>query len=378
MADVVLDTLCKTYPRGVEALRNVSLHVADGELLALVGPSGCGKTTLLRLIAGLDQPTSGQIRIAGRDVTREPPHRRDVAFVFQRPALYPHLNVADNLAFPLTLGRSASLDRAEKSQRVEETARLLGLDGLLERRPAELSGGQQQRLALGRALVRRPAVLLLDEPLSNLDAPLRLEMRRELHLLHRRLRATMIYVTHDQEEALTLGQRVAVLEHGAVRQVDRPEAVYQRPADRFVAGFLGWPPISLLDGRLVVHEGRLRLAGPDGQQLPLDPRPDWLGLAGREVTVGLRPEHIRVLGEDEPRVGRVGEVVVTMTVRLIERLGANRLLALQSGAWAVTARLDGERAVAESADVAIALDLNGAHLFDRAGGQALSHGAALG
>jgi multiple sugar transport system ATP-binding protein len=267
MAEVTLEQLAKTYPGGVEAVRDVSLRVADGELLVVVGPSGSGKTTLLRLIAGLETPLHGIVRVGGQVVNNLPPHRRNVAMVFQRPALYPHLSVRENLGFGLALRQGGRWRRwlpgrcpvpmGDGEQQVANIARLLGLENLLERRPATLSAGQQQRVALGRALVRRPDVFLLDEPFSNLDAPLRQEMRRELHLLHRRLRATMIYVTHDQDEAVALADRIAVLDQGRIRQVDRPDVLWERPADRVVAAFLGWPAMNLPEGRLIRVEGRL-------------------------------------------------------------------------------------------------------------------------
>jgi ABC-type sugar transport system ATPase subunit len=290
--------------------------------------------------------------------------------VFQRPALYPHLSVRANLGFGLKLRRGWwSSAQAEQRQRVEEVAQVLGLEGVLERRPAELSGGQQQRVALGRALVRRPAVFLLDEPLSSLDAPLRLEMRRELHLLHRRLRATMIYVTHDQEEALTLGDRVVVLDRGKVQQADRPASLYERPANRFVAAFLGWPPLSLLDGRLAEEDSGLWLVG-DGEKLPVPA--GWRRFVGRDVTVGVRPEDVSV-GPDE-----TGVVKLTMEVRLIEARGADRLLTLRRGGWAVTARQPAAGEPAASAagcmTAAVGLRLGRAHLFDGATGVALCHG----
>src|SRR6516165_2012106 len=239
MASVSLDHISKQYPNGVQALVDVCLDAADGELLALVGPSGCGKTTLLRIIAGLETPTAGRVHIGDRDVTACPAYRRDVAMVFQRPTLYPHLNVRSNLTFGHDARRPFSWLRPDSAREslIADAAGILGLSDLLDRRPAELSGGQQQRVALGRAIVRHPAVFLLDEPLSNLDSRLRQEMRRELHLLHKRLRATMFYVTHDQEEALTLGDRVVVLDRGRVQQADRPTALYERPANCFVAGF---------------------------------------------------------------------------------------------------------------------------------------------
>jgi multiple sugar transport system ATP-binding protein len=371
MAQVVLEQVGKTYPGGVEAVRDVSLRVDDGELIALVGPSGSGKTTLLRLIAGLETPTTGVIRIGGRVVNDVPPHLRDVAMVFQRPALYPHLSVRANLGFGLRLRRW--FGRGANDAEIERVAGQLGLETVLDRRPDTLSGGQQQRVALGRALVRRPAVFLLDEPLSNLDARLRLEMRRELHLLHRRLRATMIYVTHDQDEAMALGQRVVVLDQGAIRQADRPRALYDRPADRFVAGFLGWPPMNLLDGELSVQGGRLGFRNRD-VCLVVSGRPDWETFVGRTLTLGIRPEDVGLAQ------GR-GEAQLSMEVRLVERLVSgvasalrDALATLVAADWTVTARMDGPSALNEGDTVVVAFDLARAHLFDPATGRALCHG----
>jgi multiple sugar transport system ATP-binding protein len=396
MADVALEGVSKIYAGGVWAVRDVALGVRHGELAVLVGPSGCGKTTLLRLVAGLETPSAGSIRIGGRLVNREPPHRRDVAMVFQRPALYPHLRVRENLGFGLRLRRPIFFKRlagtilrrgpAEKTggldeaERVGEVARLLGLGDVLDRRPGDLSGGQQQRVALGRALVRRPAVFLLDEPLASLDARLRAEMRGELHLLHGRFRATMILVTHDQEEALTLGDRVVVLDRGAVQQADTPDALYERPANRFVAGFLGSPPMNLLDGRLVREADSLRFAG-DGATLafPAARRPDWLPYVGLPLVLGVRPEHLR-LGPGPPGGGDAGgPALLVMEVRLVETLGPVRLVTLRRGGWAVTARAERPGPVAdEGSPLAVAFDPDGAHLFDPASGLALCHGRPAG
>jgi multiple sugar transport system ATP-binding protein len=368
MGEVALERVGKTYPNGIRAVHDLSLAISNGELVVLVGPSGCGKTTTLRLIAGLETPTDGLVRIAGRVVNGVPPHRRDVAMAFQRPALYPHLTVRQNLAFSLTLRRSWFSRRpAVEAERVRQVAELLDLAGVLERRPGELSGGQQQRVALGRALVRQPAVFLLDEPLSHLDARLRLEMRRELHLLHCRLRTTMVYVTHDQDEAMALGDRVAVLDRGEVQQVGPPRELYERPANRFVAGFLGWPPMNLLDGRLVEKEGGLRfVCGPFDWPAPNA----WRETAGGEVTVGIRPEHVRLRGAD-PNDG-----MAVLEVRLVERLGPVSLVTLQRGGLALTARLEGALPVGEQVAAGVEIPLARAHLFDRTTGRVLSHGGA--
>jgi multiple sugar transport system ATP-binding protein len=369
MAEVVLEGVSKRFPNGALAVRDLNLTVADGELVVLVGPSGCGKTTILRLIAGLEDLTAGNISIGGRVVTRLPPRRRDVALAFQRPALYPHMNVRANLAFGLRLRQGGWWPSGERlgqlARRVGETADLLGLTGVLERYPGQLSGGQQQRVALGRALVREPAVFLLDEPLSNLDAPLRDELRRELHLLQRRLRVTMIYVTHDQVEALTLGDRVAVLRDGRAQQIDKPLVLYQRPCNRFVAGFLGWPRMNFLDGQLCCREGVWSLAG-GGNELPLPATVGvtWRSLAGREVTLGIRPQHLSLASRPEETAGRL-----LMEVSLVESLGEDRLLTLQRDGWQVVAQVNGPpHQVTAGQRVEVAFDATNSHLFDAATG----------
>jgi multiple sugar transport system ATP-binding protein len=376
MAEVVLEGVSKRYPNGVEAVRDLTLTVADGELVVLVGPSGCGKTTTLRLIAGLDELTAGTIRIGGRVVNGRPPRERDVAMVFQRPALYPHLTVRENLAFGLRLrqGGAWPFRRGQGviEERVERAARLLKVEEVLHRLPGQLSGGQQQRVALGRALVREPAAFLLDEPLSNLDARLRTEMRRELHLLHGRLLATMIYVTHDQVEALTLGDRVVVLRQGVAEQVDRPQALYERPCNRFVAGFLGWPPMNFLDGELVHQGGRAWFMGRDvALPVPAAVAAAWAGHAGRLLTLGVRPEDVRL--RDAPDDG-----AVVMDAAVVEPLGGSSLATLHRQDWQVTVPVESGRMVAQRQAVAVVFDLGRAHLFDRATGQALCHGRPSG
>ena len=258
MASVTLEHLQKTHPNGYVAVADVSLDIADGELLVLVGPSGSGKSSVLRLIAGLDAPTSGCIKLGGHDVTRLPPQDRDLAMVFQSYALYPHKTVRENLLFGLRMRRLAS---AASAERVQKAAAALGIERLLDRRPAQLSGGERQRVALGRAVVREPRAFLLDEPLSNLDPRLRASTRAELALLHRRLTATMIYVTHDQEEALTLGNRIAVMRRGAIEQIGAPMDVYHQPANTFVAEFIGTPAMNLLPPATLSWQGDATIAG---------------------------------------------------------------------------------------------------------------------
>src|ERR1043166_5600118 len=259
MAEIVLEHLSKTYPGGVVAVDDVSLRIGDGEFIVLVGPSGCGKSTLLRLIAGLEEASQGAISIDGTEVTTLAPRRRDIAMVFQSYALYPHMNVRQNIGYGLKVRRTP---KDEAKRRVEEVAKLLGLEKLLDRRPAQLSGGQRQRVAMGRAIVREPKAFLMDEPLSNLDAKLRVGMRASLAQLHQRLGVTTVYVTHDQTEAMTLGQRVAVMRDGHVLQVDRPSELYARPNDLFIAAFIGSPAMNLVeafpDGRSEEHTSELQ------------------------------------------------------------------------------------------------------------------------
>ncbi len=315
MASVELDRVAMTYEGGEDAaLHEVSLTIEDGEFFVLVGPSGCGKSTLLRLLAGLEFPTSGEIRMDHVDATELSPGDRDVAMVFQNYAIYPHMSVRKNIGYGLRV-RGAS--KAEVPERVEEVARMLGLEELLDRRPASLSGGQLQRVAMGRAIARRPRVFLMDEPLSNLDAKLRVSMRAELERLHRRLGVTTVYVTHDQVEAMTLGQRAAVMRAGVVQQVDTPQRLYGEPANAFVAAFIGSPPMNFAVGE--VRNGRLRFGG---LELPLpaeflSPVPE-----GERFLVGLRPEDLR-----DPDHNPLAAVVETECV-VHQDLGADVLLFL--------------------------------------------------
>ena len=312
MARVALVHLSKVYANGV---RDLSLTIADGELLVLVGPSGSGKSTALRLIAGLDSPTAGQILIDGRDVTGVPPQERDLAMVFQSYALYPHMTVRDNLAFGLRMRRVA---RTSIDARVRQTAAVLGLAPLLDRKPAQLSGGERQRVALGRAIVREPQGFLLDEPLSNLDPLLRASTRAELALLHRRLGATMVYVTHDQEEAMTLGTRIAVMRGGAIEQVGPPMELFDRPATVPVATFIGSPAMNLWTGMLAVEEGRPRLQLPAGA---IDLKETSLDTpVGGEVVLGVRPHDIDIVTKNGDAVG---------CVEIVQPLGAATLLHLR-------------------------------------------------
>src|SRR5579884_1998823 len=293
MAAIELDGLTKVYADGTRAVEALDLEVEDGELVVFVGPSGCGKTSALRMIAGLEPISEGTLRIGGEVVNDLPPKARDVAMVFQNYALYPHMNVYDNMAFGLKM---RGLDRGEIRRRVESAARVLGLSDVLRKRPRHLSGGQRQRVAMGRAIVREPQAFLMDEPLSNLDAKLRVQMRAEIARIQRDLRVTTIYVTHDQSEAMTLGDRVCVLRGGLLQQVDRPQVLYDTPANLFVAGFIGSPAMNLVEADLVDRDGGLAVAfGP--HRLPVEDdvlwaRPALRGHVGRKVALGIRPEDL--------------------------------------------------------------------------------------
>jgi multiple sugar transport system ATP-binding protein len=322
MADIRLDHLSKRFANGFEAVKDLSLEIGEAELLVLVGPSGCGKTTALRMVAGLEDISAGDLYIGGRRVNDVPEKDRDIAMVFQNYALYPHMTVAQNIAFSLKL---AKRPKAEIRRRVDETARLLGLEDFLDRRPKQLSGGQRQRVAMGRAIIREPVAFLMDEPLSNLDAQLRVHMRGEIEALQKRLGVTTLYVTHDQIEAMTMGDRVAVLRAGELQQIGTPTEVYDRPVNLFVAGFMGSPPMNLArgsiesaNGGLVVKAGRatLPIAAEMARERALEA---W---AGRPVVVGIRPEDIEGPREDG---ATGGEVKLEVVIDRVEALGANLL-----------------------------------------------------
>jgi multiple sugar transport system ATP-binding protein len=360
MAAVVLDKLRKVYPNGHVGVAGASFEVADGELMVLVGPSGCGKTTLLRMIAGLETISSGTLTIGGRVVNEVAPKERDIAMVFQNYALYPHMTVAENLGFGLKLRGHAP---AEIDRRVREAARLLELEARLDSRPAALSGGQRQRVALGRALVRDPKVFLLDEPLSNLDAKLRLAMRVEIARLHRQLGATMVYVTHDQVEAMTLGQRIVVLDGGVIQQIDTPMALYERPANLFVAGFLGSPAMNLLRGVLQAAPDGLALATAHGN-LPLGRPPMEAALQawhGRELVVGLRPEHLQPAAEGRP-------ARLSAQLELPEPVGNEIFLNLRHGPLALVSRVPPQPLPAPGTSVPLGFAPEQLHFFDVATG----------
>ena len=364
MASIELTKVSKTYAGEVKAVREATLSFKDGEFIVLVGPSGCGKSTLLRMVAGLETITGGTVSIGGRVVNDLPPKDRDVAMVFQNYALYPHMTVRRNMAFGLlrrrTHGGLAGIlfhgaeRRAELEaidRKVLDTARTLGIEGLLERLPRALSGGQRQRVALGRALVRDPQVFLFDEPLSNLDARLRIEMRAEIRELHRRTKASMVYVTHDQEEAMTLADRMVVMKFGVVQQFGTPAECYGRPANRFVAGFVGTPVMNFVDGRV---EGGTFISAD--LRLPLSAA-RWPQMPSGAATLGIRPDQLRV----EP--GAATGDAVPAVIRAVERLGDRTDVVLAVGSTRLTARVENDERLAEGGPAGVRIALEAAHLF---------------
>ncbi|MCS6802797.1 MAG: sn-glycerol-3-phosphate ABC transporter ATP-binding protein UgpC [Chloroflexota bacterium] len=354
----------KTKHGSVTAVHDLTLEVRDGEFLVLVGPSGCGKTTALRLVAGLEVPTAGLLRIGGRVVNDVPPKDRDIAMVFQNYALYPHMSVYDNLAFGLKMRR---LPKAEIDRLIRDAAEMLEIGDLLKRKPKELSGGQRQRVALGRAIVRQPQVFLMDEPLSNLDAKLRVQTRAELIKLHRRLGVTTIYVTHDQTEAMTMGTRIAVMSGGVLQQLDTPQRLYDAPVNRFVAGFIGSPSMSFLEGARL-DDGALWVEGVS-LPLPAEAAARLAGYRGRTVVLGLRPEAVR-----PPRPGEEG-AALSLPVEVVEPLGSDVYVTLRLGGQTLLGRFDPRLALRPGANTPVALDLAAARFFDPATGLAIGRAA---
>jgi multiple sugar transport system ATP-binding protein len=353
MARIALEHVDKVYANGFVAARDLSLEVADGELLVLVGPSGSGKSTVLRMMAGLEMVTAGTIKIGDRDVTALPPQQRDIAMVFQNYALYPHMTVRENLGFGLSIRKQppATIDK-----RVRTVAASLGLESLLDRKPAQLSGGQRQRVALGRAIVRDPLAFLFDEPLSNLDAQLRVETRVELSRLHRELRATMVYVTHDQSEALTLGDRIAILRDGVLQQVASPMELYARPANRFVAAFIGSPAMNFFEGEL-----RSGTFTGDGFTIGLN----CDSLQSDRVVVGVRPHHLEVVGE--------GQGSLRAEVAVVEPMGNEQIVyAALPGGKRVVALAPPETEIKPESVVEIRVKPDAIHVFDTATGARVS------
>ncbi|SLN62625.1 ABC transporter ATP-binding protein [Roseisalinus antarcticus] len=361
MATLSLSRLDKNYG-SFHAVKGIDLDVADGEFVALVGPSGCGKSTTLRMIAGLEDITSGDIRIGDRVVNDLPPRDRNISMVFQSYALYPHMTVGENMGFTLKI---AGRGKAEIAEAVAKAARVLEIEALLDRRPAQLSGGQRQRVAMGRAIVRDPDVFLFDEPLSNLDAKLRGQMRTEIKELHARLESTIVYVTHDQVEAMTLADRIVIMKDGRIEQVGSPDEVFNRPATQFVAGFIGSPPMNMADARVV--GGNLRLS--DEAELPLPP-----GVAaqdGQNVVLGLRPDDIYPQGHGIHTEGGDAVEPRDLTVKLSEPLGNETLLFVDFGGKGWTARMLNPRIVKRGEVLGFHMDLSRAHLFDAETGRSL-------
>ncbi|MDH2421033.1 sn-glycerol-3-phosphate import ATP-binding protein UgpC [Cobetia amphilecti] len=355
MATLALKQLKKQYPNGYKALHGIDLAFGEGELIVIVGPSGCGKSTLLRTLAGLEDISEGDLEINGKRVNELEPAERDIAMVFQNYALYPHMSVFDNMAYGLKNRRTP---KDEIQQRVSEAAELLGLTELLDRRPKQLSGGQRQRVAMGRAIVRKPQVFLFDEPLSNLDAKLRVQMRLEIRRLQKRLKVTSVYVTHDQTEAMTLADRLVVMNGGHVEQFGTPMALYDQPASQFVAGFIGSPAMNFLSAT----QAQAGLALPCGATIALQGEGEGLA-TGDELTLGIRPEHLQVLGAADALPAGAAELEAR--IELVEPLGADTLAycRLQGQSEPLVVRLDGEHAVAEEQKLRLAILPARAHLF---------------
>ncbi len=361
MSSVSMKNICKKYPNGFEAVKDFNLEIADQEFIIFVGPSGCGKSTTLRMVAGLEDISSGDLIIDGKRVNDVEPKDRDIAMVFQNYALYPHMSVYDNMAFGLKL-RKVPKDEIDKM--VKEAARILDLEKLLDRKPKALSGGQRQRVAMGRAIVRNPKVFLMDEPLSNLDAKLRVQMRVEISKLHQRLGTTIIYVTHDQTEAMTLGTRIVVMKDGVVQQVDTPQNLYEKPQNLFVAGFMGSPQMNFLDAEVEVSgdTANLKIAG---KSIPLPPAKSKKlidgGYAGKKVTFGIRPEDIY----DSEAYIQNAKCVFESTIKVYELLGAEVYLYFDLAEFPLTARVDSRTTARPGDSVKFAFDVEKIHVFDK-------------
>jgi multiple sugar transport system ATP-binding protein len=362
MATVTFEHVNKVYG-DFHAVKDLSLEIGDGEFMVLVGPSGCGKTTSLRMIAGLEEISSGTLRIGDRVVNDVAPKDRDIAMVFQSYALYPHMSVRDNLAFGLKLRK---VPKAEIERRVNEAAETIQLQKLLDRKPKELSGGQRQRVALGRAIVREPAVFLMDEPLSNLDAKLRVQTRAEIARLHQRLKTTVVYVTHDQVEAMTMGQRIAVMSEGILMQVGTPQQLYDHPANKFVAGFIGSPAMNFVD--VEVQDGKLQ--GPGDWAIPIPPRAREALTTGTSVVAGFRPEHLEI--------GEPGADSGSFRARadVVEYLGNEELLHVNAAEQDVVAIVDSDHRVRPGDIVELVIPLEKLHLFDRESGETIAQAPA--
>jgi multiple sugar transport system ATP-binding protein len=359
MTTISLKNLVKKFGDD-EVVHSINLDIKDAEFLVLVGPSGCGKSTTLRMIAGLEEITGGEIVIGDRVVNNILPKDRNIAMVFQSYALYPHKNVFDNMSFSLKLRK---VPKPEIKERVNKAARILNIEELLYRKPSQLSGGQRQRVAMGRAIVRNPDIFLFDEPLSNLDAKLRTQMRVEIKELHQRVKNTIIYVTHDQVEAMTLGDRIVVLKDGYIEQVGGPIELFQNPVNTFVAGFIGNPPMNLIDGTITKNGEKLNISFPDGFKLPIPDKPDAKISEGQKIVMGLRPEDI-FLHEGSNHIPEDwkfdAEIIVT------EPLGSETVMHLDVSGLKVTGKCEGRRVVHPHEKIKLAFDLNHLHIFDAA------------
>ncbi|HVD61102.1 MAG TPA: sn-glycerol-3-phosphate ABC transporter ATP-binding protein UgpC [Gemmatimonadaceae bacterium] len=379
MARVKLEGIRKMYQNSVVAVHGVDLDVADGEFVVLVGPSGCGKSTTLRMIAGLESITDGKLYIGDRLVNDVPPKNRDIAMVFQSYALYPHMTVRDNLAFALKL---RGTPKQEIDTRVNQAAKILGIEEFLDRTPRQLSGGQRQRVALGRAIVRQPQVFLFDEPLSNLDAQLRVQMRREIARLHQELTATMIYVTHDQVEAMTLGDRIVVMSKGHVMQIDTPMNLYDHPRNRFVAGFIGSPAMNFIDGTITAGSPPKFVADGNAFTLDVPPSPAerTAGLENRAITLGIRPEDVSVAMESGPTIFAGESTIVhppttaPARLELVEALGNEVFIYASVGQYTITARIAPQPLPRLGEPITLAFDLAKSHFFDRESGDRVGKG----
>ena len=371
MAELSLEHVGKKYPNGYEGVKDFNLEIADKEFIIFVGPSGCGKSTTLRMIAGLEDITSGTLKIDGRVVNDVEPKDRDIAMVFQNYALYPHMTVFDNMAFPMKL-RKASPDEIDRT--VRETARILDLDKLLDRKPSALSGGQRQRVAMGRAICRNPKVYLMDEPLSNLDAKLRVQMRAEISKLHQRLGATIIYVTHDQTEAMTLGTRIVVMKDGVMQQVDSPAKLYSEPCNLFVAGFIGSPQMNFIDasvgeaaGKVTLSFGSNTITLPEAKGKVLKDK----GYVGKAVTMGIRPED--VVDSNEHPADRALSEQIDATVTVYELLGSEAMIYADVDGGSISSHVSSTNPARVGSRIKVAFDLDKVHVFDKQSELAIVH-----
>lgn len=362
MAEVILKNIGKSYDNGYEAVKNVNINIKDKEFVVLVGPSGCGKSTTLRMIAGLEEVSSGELYIGEKLVNDVAPKDRDIAMVFQNYALYPHLSVYENMAFALKLRK---IPKAEIDVKVKEAARILDIEKVLDRKPKALSGGQRQRVALGRAIVRNPKVFLMDEPLSNLDAKLRTAMRTEITKLHKKLGTTFIYVTHDQVEAMTMADRIVIMKDGVIQQIDTPQHIYDNPDNMFVAGFIGAPQMNLIDCT-ISEENSIVYAKAKDFKVALDkPKSDILkknGYIGKEVVLGIRPEDIHI---EDIFIDNSQDTMFNATVEISELMGAEVYAYLNVGGKSITSRFDSRYNVKYGQNLKLALDKNKVHLFDK-------------